>query len=77
MDSSLANITANIRVHAVTRQGSVIDVIRLVNPNLSSSNAGSVFSKLCDDMNLTCAHLKINSKGQCYQGRVLTFVLLI
>ena len=35
----LTNITASIRVDTATQQGSVIDVIRLVNPD-SGNNAG-------------------------------------
>jgi hypothetical protein len=42
----LANITANIRVDADSRKGSVIDVVRLVNPNLTTSNAGNTLTYL-------------------------------
>jgi hypothetical protein len=37
----LAKITASIRVDDITQKGSVIDVVRLVNPNLTSSNASN------------------------------------
>lgn len=42
----LANVTTAIRVDATTNKGSVIDVIRLVNPNLTSGNAANVLANL-------------------------------
>lgn len=42
----VANITANVRVDAATWKGSVIDVIRLVNPQLTSAHAGRDFQTL-------------------------------
>jgi hypothetical protein len=42
----LAKITASIRVDDITKKGSVIDVVRLVNPNLTSSKASNTSTKL-------------------------------
>ena len=39
----LTNFQAAIRVDAHTQQGSILDVIRLINPNLSSGNAANTF----------------------------------
>jgi hypothetical protein len=61
---NLANITASIRVDLDTKKGSVIDVIRLVNPNLTSSNAGNTLTKLSSDLGIRYTQLKINGKGK-------------
>jgi hypothetical protein len=61
---NLANITASIRVDLDTKKGSVIDVIRLVNPNLTSSNAGNTLTKLSSDLGIQYTQLKINGKGK-------------
>ena len=61
---NLDSITANIRVDAATGQGSVIDVIRLVNPNLTSSNAGNTLTQLPADLGIRYTHLQINEKGK-------------
>jgi hypothetical protein len=60
----LVNISASIRVDDGTRMGSVIDVIRLVNPNLSSSNAGHTLTKLGIDTGIRYDQLRINGKGK-------------
>lgn len=62
---SLSNITANIRVDATTRQGSVIDTIQLVHPQKSADAAKTLKRLLCDfeDLRASCPHLKINGKG--------------
>jgi hypothetical protein len=60
----LASITASIRVDHDTKKGSVIDVIRLVNPNLTSSNAGNTLTKLSSDMGIQYTQLRINGKGK-------------
>ena len=60
----LANITANIRVDADSRKGSVIDVVRLVNPNLTSSNAGNTLTMLSADLGIQYTQLWINGKGK-------------
>jgi hypothetical protein len=59
----LASITANIRVDADSRKGSVIDVVRLVNPNLTSSNAGNTLTYLQTWVYIE-TQLKINGKGK-------------
>jgi hypothetical protein len=60
----LANIIASIRVDDITKKGSVIDVVRLVNPNLTSSNASNTLTKLTSDMGVQYTQLKINGKGR-------------
>jgi hypothetical protein len=60
----LASITASIRVDHDTKKGSVIDVIRLVNPNLTSSNAGNTLTKLSSDLGIRYTQLRINGKGK-------------
>jgi hypothetical protein len=61
----LANITASIRVDADTKKGSVIDVIRLVNPKLSSSNAGNTWAKLASaELGIRYTQVRINGKGK-------------
>eukprot|EP00953_Heterococcus_sp_UTEX-ZZ885_P014336 8139-Heterococcus_DN1.PRE.1 len=60
----LTSITSSIRVDHDTKKGSVIDVIRLVNPNLTSSNAGNTLTKLSSDMGIQYTQLRINGKGK-------------
>jgi hypothetical protein len=63
----LANIIANIRVDADSQRGSVIDVIRLINPNLTSGNATNVLNNLTKDNSAVASgisQLRINGKGK-------------
>ena len=44
--ADLANLTASVRINVASFKGSVIDVIRLVNPGLTPGNAGLTLSRL-------------------------------
>ncbi len=64
---NLSNITCNIRVDEDTNKGSVIDVIRMVNPSLSSAHAGRDLQVVISndpDMNRKVDHVRINGKGR-------------
>jgi hypothetical protein len=77
----LANITVNIRVDAQTNKGSVIDVIRLVNPDLTSGNASVSYTRLAShvpDIASSCVHIRMNGKGRltpCADVRTLVEVV--
>ncbi|KAG5179779.1 hypothetical protein JKP88DRAFT_158368, partial [Tribonema minus] len=74
----LSNITAAIRVDTATNQGSVIDVIRLVNPNPTSGNAANVLANLTKDVTLNYSHLRINAKGKptpCADAKTLVEIV--
>ena len=61
------NITAGIRVDVVSKQGSVLDVINLMNPNRDKSTASKAISALkqFDKELLNKIHkLRINGKGK-------------
>eukprot|EP00953_Heterococcus_sp_UTEX-ZZ885_P029905 15835-Heterococcus_DN1.PRE.4 len=61
------NITAGIRVDVVSKQGSVLDVINLMNPNRDKSTASKAISALkqFDKELLNRIHkLRINGKGK-------------
>jgi len=60
----LAQLQASIRVHTQTQQGSVLDVIRLVNPNLTSGNAANTFKVMTMHMTINHSHISINGKGR-------------
>ena len=60
----LAQLQTSIRVDAKSQQGSVLDVIRLVNPNLSSGNAANTFKVLTTHMTIAHSHISINGKGK-------------
>eukprot|EP00953_Heterococcus_sp_UTEX-ZZ885_P016590 9328-Heterococcus_DN1.PRE.2 len=54
----LTNFQTAIRVDAQTQQGSILDVIRLINPNLSSGNAANTFKVMTTWMTMIYGHLK-------------------
>ncbi len=61
------NILQGIRVDAATKLGSVIDVIRMINPTIDSRHASEVFTRLCATevkMAARCDQLVINGKGR-------------
>ena len=61
------NITAGIRVDVALKQGSVLDVINLMNPNQDKSTASKAISALkqVDEEFLNRIHkLRINGKGK-------------
>ncbi|KAG5178590.1 hypothetical protein JKP88DRAFT_158425, partial [Tribonema minus] len=63
----LTNITATIRVDAATNKGSVIDVIRLVHPDIESKHASTYFTRLTTEIPeiaTQCGLLRINGKGK-------------
>ena len=60
----LAQLQTSIRVDAQTQQGSVLDVIRLVNPNLTSGNAANTFKVMTMHMTIEHSHISINGKGK-------------
>ena len=63
----VSNVTANIRVHTATQQGSVIDVIWLVNPEQDRSTSSKAIESLrsADEMLVNkLPQLKINGKGK-------------
>ena len=67
INMDVANITASIRVDAATNKGSVIDVIRLINPSITSGNASVTLTNLTNSsMTLTenISQLQINGKGR-------------
>jgi hypothetical protein len=53
-------LQARIRIDAQTQQGSILDVIRHVNPNLSSGNAANTFKVLTTHMTIAHSHISIN-----------------
>jgi hypothetical protein len=64
---NLAIISASIRVDVDTQTGSVIDVIRLINSNLTSGNATNVLNNLTQslpDISSQIHVLRINGKGK-------------
>jgi hypothetical protein len=60
----LINLQTDIRVDAQTQQGSVLDVIRLINPKLSSGNAANTFKVMTTWMTINYSHMLINGKGK-------------
>ena len=63
----VANLTANIRVDTATRNGSVIDVIRLINPDQTRQAASEAITALrtsCPELASRIGHLKIDGKGK-------------
>ncbi|KAG5183136.1 hypothetical protein JKP88DRAFT_157226 [Tribonema minus] len=79
----LANVTASIRVDRATGLGSVIDVIRMVNPNQERTAATKAVAYLtADDETLrrSIQHVRINGKGKptpCASARVLVEVVFL
>jgi hypothetical protein len=77
----LANITAAIRVDLASRKGSVLDVIRLVNPEIPSNQASSTLKRLATDLPdlaSSCCQLRINGKGKptpCADAKTLVEVV--
>jgi len=78
---NLADVTANIRVHLASRTGSVIDVIRLVNPETSSNQASCTFKRLATELSelaASCCQLRINGKGKltpCADAKLLVEIV--
>jgi hypothetical protein len=60
----LTNFQTAIRVDAQTQQGSILDVIRLINPNLSSGNAANTLKVMTTWMTINHSHILINGKGK-------------
>ena len=60
----LANLQTAIRVDAQTQQGSILEVIRLINPNLTSGNAANTFNAMTTWMTINYSHILINGKGK-------------
>jgi hypothetical protein len=60
----LTNFQTAIRADAQTQQGSILDVIRLINPNLSSGNAANTFKVMTTWMTIKHSHILINGKGK-------------
>jgi hypothetical protein len=59
--------TTTIRVDLDSSMGSVIDVIRLVNPEIPSNQASSTFKRLATELPVlasSCRHLRINDRGK-------------
>lgn len=81
LSMDVANFTTNIRVDSATKTGSVIDVIRLVNPESTSGHASVLFNRLTtEDSALTtrCCQLRINGKGKptpCADARTLVEIV--
>ena len=77
----LADVTANIRVDLASRTGSVIDVIRLVNPETSSNQASCTFKRLATELPelaASCCQLRINGKGKltpCADAKLLVEIV--
>lgn len=75
----LANLNNTIRVDLASNKGSIIDVIRLVNPNLTSANATTMLKRLVDDnLITTCDQLRINGKGKktpCADAKTLVEIV--
>ena len=60
----LTNFQTAIRVDAQTQQGSILDVIRLINPNLTSGNAANTLNAMTTWMTINHSHILINGKGK-------------
>ena len=63
----LTDVTATIRIDAETKKGSVIDVIRLVLPQMTSNHAGQALKNLVQaipEFEQSVDHLRINAKGR-------------
>ncbi|KAG5184176.1 hypothetical protein JKP88DRAFT_181491 [Tribonema minus] len=77
----VADFTTSIRVDSASNKGSVIDVIRLVIPNLPSNQASTTFARLASEMPdvaSSCCHLRINGKGKptpCADAKTLVEIV--
>ncbi|KAG5181549.1 hypothetical protein JKP88DRAFT_208737 [Tribonema minus] len=77
----LADIPAAIRIDLASGMGSVLDVIRLVNPEIPSNQASSTFKRLATelpDVASSCRQLRINGNGKltpCADARTLVEIV--
>ncbi|KAG5179474.1 hypothetical protein JKP88DRAFT_256260 [Tribonema minus] len=77
----LADIPAAIRINLASGMGSVLDVIRLVNPEIPSNQASSTFKRVATelpDMASSCCQLRINGNGKltpCADARTLVEIV--
>lgn len=77
----VTNITHNIRVDAATKKGSVIDVIRIVCPEIPSNQASTSLTRLASEyphLASSCCQLRIGGKGKltpCADAKTLVEIV--